>query len=158
MGDASPAAVRHVAALLQGGAAAFSLQRLVVLADLEDADADALYALADALPLTLHTLILDVRVSMDRDRDAAPATTEALRALLHAAATRCGGLRSFSLQLGTDHAGAEFVAACRAAVDGVTAARPDVCASYRAYTLGSTKTVGRKSTAARAPPALLWWQ
>jgi hypothetical protein len=76
-------------------------------------------------------------------KKAAPGTAAALRALLFAAATRCPGLRS--AQLVTSHDNARFVAACRAAVDALAAARPDVrAASYRAYTLRPLATMAAR--------------
>jgi hypothetical protein len=148
MRDASPAGVRAVAALLRDGTV-FSLKRLTVL--MTHADAGALDALAGALPATLHTLVLSVRYSQGVQPvggvadEGAHATAAALRALLFAAAARCPAL--CSAQLATSHDDDGFVAACRAAVDDFAAARPDVRASYRAYS-----TICRtKQTALRTP-------
>jgi hypothetical protein len=104
-------------------------------------------SLAAALPATLHTLVLGVQrghgAAVAPAKKAAPGTAAALRALLFAAATRCPGLRS--AQLVTSHDNARFVAACRAAVDALAAARPDVrAASYRAYTLRPLATMAAR--------------
>jgi hypothetical protein len=146
MRSASPAGVRYVASLLQGGGTAFSLKRLVVL--MNSADAGALGALGAALPVTLHTLVLGVRYTDSRAVDIAAA---ALRALLAEAAARCPALRS--AQLSTSHDDDAFVAVCRTVVGDFAAARPDVRASYRAYTIkGRMKQTARKSTAGVGPP------
>jgi hypothetical protein len=122
---ASPESVRHVAALLHSGDAAFSLKRLAVFMD--EAAADALLALAAALPPTLHTLVLEV--PHDSYEDSEPTIFQALRALLDAAVARCPALRS--VQLGTsDHY--EFAPACRAMMDDFAAAHPDLRVSFRA--------------------------
>jgi hypothetical protein len=143
MRDASPAGVRAVAALLRCGTV-FSLKRLTVL--MTQADAGALAALAGALPATLHTMVLGLQHAegappVARDPWRGPATpgagahvtAAALRALLFTAAARCPNLRS--AQLTTGHGDEAFVAACRAAMVDFAAARRDVHASYRSFSL-----------------------
>jgi hypothetical protein len=124
--NARPEGMRSVAALLQGGEA-FLLKRLTML--MRRADAGSLNALADALPPTLHTLVLDVRISHDRDT---PVLVAALRALLYAAAQRCPGLRS--VQLGTGHDHDDLVAACRKMMYKFAVTHSNIDSSYRAYT------------------------
>ncbi len=128
--------VRAVTALL-GSGTAFSLKRLAVL--MKAADVEALHALAAVLPVTLHTLVVDVR----RSTDDLAATALVLRTLLMAAAQRCPALRS--AQLGIGYLDDAFVAACRAAADAVVAARPDVRVSYRAHEI-QKPMMARKST------------
>jgi hypothetical protein len=147
MRSVSPAGVRYLAALLNGHVA-FSLKRLTVLMETDDGGAlDALNALATALPATLHTLVLGVQHdfggAIAPAKKAAHGTAAALRALLFAAAARCPGLRS--AQLVTRHDDTRFVNSCRAAVDALAAARPDVRATYRAYTVRHVGISARKS-------------
>ena len=139
---------RDVAAFLRDGAAAFSLKRLAVL--FWRAEAAALLVLADVLPATLHTLVLHVRFHRDNPGSTPQAMVDAVSTLLAAAAVRCPDLRS--AQLRTNYCSDDFVGACQAAVDALSAARPDVRTSYRAFTVAPCMRA-RKSGTNLYP----WW-
>ncbi len=153
MRHASPASVRHVAALLHSGDAAFSLKRLAVLMD--EAAADALLALAAALPPTLHTLVLEMPHGRGHDsyEDSEP-RFPALRALLDAAVARCPALRSVQLGTSDDY---EFAPACRAMMDDFAAAHPDLRVSFRACPRPrGRKSVGGTTFGGAVPKPLAW--